>query len=345
MYTVSHLYDPVVKDIQVDDREFWNVSLKKAISLQNDISNDKIDTKQIKMKSPAYFCTQMYNDKTIAFTRKQFNRMMKDQRRKSIVLDIDCESMDEYKASKQLFIDYANKHNLWVMTYPTISFPDKPHFRVVFLVNRGLNPVNYAKAVSWLYNEVSLPVTDESDLDIRASRNLPIFINETQINECYSNFEEDDCEKLNTKLWSKFKMDKDLQNKINRRITRSKAEPEQLEKSNYYYDKEQLIQGWTKHVKNNTKDYMTYDYSWKAISSIAKAYVKQEINWDTALELSKILANIDEENKENWLAGNIELLEKFSKQDNLNEAKDLLQYDNGILMSIKLRSDQEDGNE
>lgn len=343
MFVIDNLHNPVVKNIECDDVIFWDKSLDYAIEMFDKINNDDIDSNLIKLKSPAYFCTQMWGDDTNAFTRKQFNRNLKNQRRKSIVLDLDCESLEEYKASKKLMIDFANNYNYYLLLYPTISYPEKPHFRAVFIVNRGLSPINYAKAVEWLYSQLGLAITDESDLDIRASRNLPVFINKEQINEVYSNLK-DDCEKMNSKLWSKYNLDKEIQIKINNRIKRSTSEPKQLSESTYYYDKNSLIKAWSNFINNNSKTYLEYDNVWKILTSIAKAYVSQEINWSTVEEMSEVLASIDKDKFEEWNAGNLELIKKFTTQDNLEEAKDLLQYDSGILMSLRTKEIKENEN-
>lgn len=337
MFVSSDLYEPTVRDIQCDDVQFWRMSLESAINIMENIQNEEADTKVIKLKTPAYFCTQMYNDDTVAYTRKQFNKNLRAQRRKSIVLDFDCVDEEEYKASRKLMIDFANDNNYYLLIYPTISYPEKPHFRAVFIVNRGLSAINYARAVSWLYKELGLAMTDDSDLDIRASRNLPVFIKQSQVDQIYSNLR-DDCEKLDTKLWAKYKLDKDMQDKINKRLKLAGAEPIQLKDSVYYYDHDSLISAWSNHVLKNQEAYSKYDKVWKVLTSIAKAYMSKEINWSTVEELSSILASIDKEKQDEWNAGNLKLIEKFTNQDNLSEAKDLLQYDNSILMSMRTKN-------
>ena len=118
-----------------------------------------------------------------------------------------------------------------------------------------------------------------------------------------------------------------------------------MKDSIYYYDHDSLIKAWGNHVLKNQEAYSEYDKVWKVLTSIAKAYVSKEINWTTVEELSSILASIDKEKKDEWNAGNLRLIEKFTNQDNLSEAKDLLQYDNSILMSMRTKEKSEDEDE
>lgn len=348
MFVTNSLYDPVIKDITGDDIKFWKASLDIAILNTQKLNDKNVDIKSFKMNTPAYFCSQMYADDTIAFTRKQYNRRLKDQRRKSIVLDLDCDSKEEFELYRNKMISFANTHNYYLCVYPTISFPEKPHFRAIYFCSRGLNPMNYAKAVSWLYNELDMIVTDFSDFDIRASRNLPVFINNQQVNAIYSNLSED-CDKIDNKVWKNFEIDKELKEKINNRLKNSQKAPEKLQYSGYYYKKDELIRAWGDFVYNNKEKYMSYDNVWKVLSSIAKAYSSGEINWKTVEKLSLILATIDKEKWHTWQKGNLELIRKFCNQDNLNDAKDLMQYSTKILTTLRVdnkdNKDNSDNNE
>lgn len=341
MFVTNSLYDPVIKDIAGDDIKFWKASLDIAILNVQKLNEKDVDIKSFKMNTPAYFCSQMYADNTLAFTRKQYNRRLKDQRRKSIVLDLDCDSKEEFELYRNKMISFANKNNYYLCIYPTISFPEKPHFRAIYFCSRGLNTMNYAKAVSWLYNKLDIIVTDFSDFDIRASRNLPVFINNQQINAIYSNLTED-CNKIDNKVWKNFKIDKELKEKINNRLKNSQKVPEKLQQSGYHYEKDELLKAWTDFINVNKEKYMDYDNTWKILSSIAKAYSSGEISWETAEKLSYILANIDEEMCNSWQKGNLELIRKFCNQDNLNDAKDLMQYSTKILTTLRVNDKDKD---
>lgn len=344
MFVTNSLYDPVIKDIAGDDIKFWKASLDIAILNTQKLNDKNVDIKSFKMNTPAYFCSQMYADDTIAFTRKQYNRRLKDQRRKSIVLDLDCDSKEEFELYRNKMINFANTHNYYLCIYPTISFPEKPHFRAIYFCSRGLNPINYAKAVSWLYNELDMIVTDFSDFDIRASRNLPVFINNQQINAIYSNLTED-CDKIDNKVWKNFEIDKELKEKINNRLKNSQKAPEKLQQSGYHYEKDELLKAWSDFINVNKAKYMDYDNTWKILSSIAKAYSAGEISWEIAEKLSYTLASIDEEMCNSWQKGNLELIRKFCNQDNLNDAKDLMQYSTKILTTLRVNDKDKDNND
>ena len=109
-----------------------------------------------------------------------------------------------------------------------------------------------------------------------------------------------------------------------------------MQYSGYYYKKDELIRAWGDFVYNNKEKYMSYDNVWKVLSSIAKAYSSGEINWKTVEKLSLILATIDKEKWHTWQKGNLELIRKFCNQDNLNDAKDLMQYSTKILTTLRV---------
>ena len=346
MFVTNSLYDPVVQDIARDDVKFWQSSLEIAQTNMLKVDDKDVDIKAFKMNTPAYFCSQMYADDNIAFTRKEYNRRLKDQRRKSIVLDLDCDSKEEFELYRDKMIEFAIENKYYVCIYPTISFPEKPHFRAVYFCNRGLNAIKYAKAVSWLYEKLNIVVTDFSDFDIRASRNLPVFVNVEQTNAIYSNLKDNNFNKIDSKTWNDYELEEELEEKINKRLKRSQKAPEKLKQSNYFYNREELLKAWSEFIKSKKGEYQSYDNVWKVLSSIAKAYVSGEISWDTAEKLALELSKVNEDKQTQWYKGNIELIRKFCNQDSLNEAKDLLQYSTSILTSVRVnennKKDKED---
>lgn len=336
MFITQALFDPVVKRIDINDKDFWMKSLEYAKNwYESSYDDSKMTVKQIKMNTPAFYSSQLYNDKSIGFERKQYNVVMKAHRRKSIVLDFDCETKQEYDLYQTKLKNFSKMHDSYLMMYPTVSYPDKPHFRAVILTKTGLNPVKYAECVSWIYDSIGLPITDESDLDIRASRNLPIFINDEQIDAIYSNFEEDH-QLLDSKTWKDFKIDKQLKAKINRRIKTASEPNTQLEDSDVKYVKDKLIKCFKEYVGNNKNELIEYYASWRLLTSIAKSYCSGMIDWETTQELSNILASISKEHEDEWRANNIKAIQSACQSpDDLVKAYDLYEYDSKLLFCMK----------
>ena len=69
-------------------------------------------------------------------------------------------------------IKFAENYNTPIVIYPTISFPEKPRFRVVFFVKRQLNEKNYFKASEQRLKNTK-PIEDDFLDTLKNNRSKP----------------------------------------------------------------------------------------------------------------------------------------------------------------------------
>jgi len=324
MYVTKNLSQTHAQYIDLSDPEFFHQAIKIAINrYKNDIKNDIIYTQDDidnikKYKTPAIFGTTVYKKEAgdVFFPRKEFGN--DKLRRKYLIIDADFnkeeEGISDYLRYK--LIKLAENYNTPIVIYPTISFPEKPRFRVVFFVKRQLNEKNYFKAMSWLYGQIGIEPLDPNDMRINNSNNAPVFTNESQIENIIDTTQADNLEYLDNKLWKDYK-----------------APKKRTFKSNDYFDKLTLHENefYDAINKFNIND---YDDFWKFANSIVRAEQANQINEKQALDAMEIIAKNASSNEEEfnqWRAGNIDFYQNSKSRAqsgslNLNLAKPLMKY-------------------
>lgn len=321
MYVTNSIYDSFARYVDVDDRTFFSTALECAKSKYTELL--EADRSQIKQLTPVCFISSLSSQKeSEKFVQRKILNTDR-ARRKFIMIDADFQESAESESIRmqENLKALAEKYKTPLMIYPTVSYPDKPRFRAVLLVKRGLSPSKYWCAMTWLYKEIGFNVLDKSDLRISANRNLPVFCNDDQISAIYSTFDDLSLEPLDNKLWADIAAPK-----------KNELSADQLKDlKEVSYDEDELIKG-AKLISTRqiAKSYETF---WHLVASIAAAVVLEQIDEDLALELLDEFAEAGENDsqKAKWRAGNNELYQQFVTQyreipENISKARQLHSY-------------------
>ena len=321
MYVTSSIYDTFARYVDLDDRSFFSQALK--IAKDNYLKLLEEDRSKIKQRTPVCFVSTLSGKKDSEnfASRKLLNTDR--ARRKFLMIDADFSEGEEERSERlqEKLKDLANQHQTPLMIYPTVSYPDKPRFRAVLLVKRGLTPQKYWSAMTWLYRELETSVLDKSDLRISANRNLPVFCNDEQIEKIYSTFEDLSLKELDNSLW------KDIEAPKKTQLTK-----EQLEDlSSVTYDEDKLIDGVKAISKKDiVKSYETF---WQITASLAAGVVLEQLDEDLVFEMLDMFAEVGENPSQiaKWRSGNRDLYHQFKSQyteipENISKARPLHTY-------------------
>ena len=321
MYVTSSIYDTFARYVDLDDRSFFLQALK--IAKDNYLKLLEEDRSKIKQHTPVCFVSTLSGKKESEnfASRKLLNTDR--ARRKFLMIDADFAEGEEERSEKlqEKLKDLANQHQTPLMIYPTVSYPEKPRFRAVLLVKRGLTPQKYWSAMTWLYRELETSVLDKSDLRISANRNLPVFCNEEQIEKIYSTFEDSNLKELDNSLW------KDIEAPKKTQLTK-----EQLEDlSSVTYDEDKLIDGVKAISKKDiVKSYETF---WQITASLAAGVILEQLDEDLVFEMLDMFAEVGENPSQiaKWQSGNRDLYHQFKSQyteipENIAKARPLHTY-------------------
>ena len=296
MYIGINLYCRWVEYINLSDIEFFQTCIEEAKQHINpDLQKDQI---------PVIFASKIakQTDKDTILPRKKMydNQLIK---RSFIMLDIDY-NPDQQTESEKLYERvklFASKHETPVLIYPTISFPDKPRYRIVLFTTRLITARQYNGAIHWLALQLDYDLTDASDKEMSRNRNLPAFTNQDQVDHIYSTLDNSDLKPLNPKLWQAFNP------------------PAKKHKSSGYQSFKDLnisitfneteLEKQFKFLTENGK-FATYEKTWPIINSIALAIYNQQLSPDVGENLIKIMASCadDELIEQQWIEGNKKML-------------------------------------
>lgn len=304
MYITNSMYDLYAKYIDLDDRNFFQNCVE--IAKDNMFKLEEVDIDKIKQSTPVCYMSSLSSQKPTEqiVMRKVLNSSR--GRRKFLMIDADFEVGQENDSERLIanLKDFADRMQTPLMIYPTISYPEKPRFRAVLLVKRGLNDSKYWSAMTWLYDQLDTKVLDASDLRITANRNLPVFCNEDQVNAVYSTFDQLHLQPLDNNLW------KDVQAPPKQELTEEQlADLKEVE-----YDEELLLKGSKTLAKRKiAKSYETF---WHVVASIAAAVQLEQVDEEVAHEMLDNFAQAgqDEYKIRAWEIGNRELYNQFATQ-------------------------------
>lgn len=304
MYITNSMYDLYAKYVDLDDRTFFSRSVE--IAKENMFKLQEVEIDRIKQSTPVCYMSSLSSQKSEEqiVLRKVLNSSR--GRRKFLMIDADFEIGQEIDSEKLIerLKSFADKMKTPLLIYPTISYPEKPRFRAVLLVKRGLNDSKYWCAMKWLYNELETEILDASDLRITANRNLPIFCNEEQVKAVYSTFDDTSLEPLDNSLW------KDVKAPPKQELSEEQlADLKEVE-----YDEEMLLEG--SKILAKRKIAKSYETFWHVVASIAAAVRLEQVDEEVAYEMLDNFAQAGEEQTKirAWEIGNRELYNQFSTQ-------------------------------
>ena len=321
MYVTSSIYDTFARFVDLDDRSFFTQAL--SIAKDNYLKLVEEDRSKIKQHTPVCFISTLSGKKDSEnfASRKLLNTDR--ARRKFLMIDADFSEGEEERSERlqEKLKELATNYRTPLMIYPTVSYPEKPRFRAVLLVKRGLTPQKYWSAMTWLYRELETSVLDKSDLRISANRNLPVFCNDEQVEKIYSTFEDMSLKELDNSLW------KDIESPKKNQLTKDQLE----DLSNVTYDEDKLIDGAKEISKKEiVKSYETF---WQIAASLAAGVILEQIEEDLAFEILDMLAEVGENPSQvsKWQFGNRELYQQFKSQyseipENIAKARPLHTY-------------------
>lgn len=321
MYVTSSIYDTFARFVDLDDRSFFTQAL--SIAKDNYLKLVEEDRSKIKQHTPVCFISTLSGKKDSEnfASRKLLNTDR--ARRKFLMIDADFSEGEEERSERlqEKLKELATNYRTPLMIYPTVSYPEKPRFRAVLLVKRGLTPQKYWSAMTWLYRELETSVLDKSDLRISANRNLPVFCNDEQVEKIYSTFEDMSLKELDNSLW------KDIESPKKNQLTKDQLE----DLSNVTYDEDKLIDGAKEISKKEiVKSYETF---WQIAASLAAGVILEQIEEDLAFEILDMLAEVGENLSQvsKWQSGNRELYQQFKSQyseipENIAKARPLHTY-------------------
>lgn len=304
MYITNSMYDLYAKYVDLDDRTFFSRSVE--IAKENMFKLQEVEIDRIKQSTPVCYMSSLSSQKDgeQIVLRKVLNSSR--GRRKFLMIDADFEVGQEIDSEKLIerLKNFAERMKTPLLIYPTISYPEKPRFRAVILVKRGLNDSKYWCAMKWLYDELETEILDASDLRITANRNLPIFCNEEQVKAVYSTFDDMSLEPLDNSLW------KDVKAPPKQELSEEQlADLKEVE-----YDEETLLEG--SKILAKRKIAKSYETFWHVVASIAAAVRLEQVDEEVAYEMLDNFAQAGEEQTKirAWEIGNRELYNQFSTQ-------------------------------
>lgn len=304
MYITNSMYDLYAKYVDLDDRTFFSRSVD--IAKENMFKLQEVEIDRIKQSTPVCYMSSLSSQKSEEqiVLRKVLNSSR--GRRKFLMIDADFEIGQEIDSEKLIerLKSFADKMKTPLLIYPTISYPEKPRFRAVLLVKRGLNDSKYWCAMKWLYDQLETEILDASDLRITANRNLPIFCNEEQVKAVYSTFDDLSLEPLDNSLW------KDVKAPPKQELSEEQlADLKEVE-----YDEEILLEG--SKILAKRKIAKSYETFWHVVASIAAAVRLEQVDEEVAYEMLDNFAQAGEEPTKirAWEIGNRELYNQFSTQ-------------------------------
>lgn len=300
MFVAPNVYSRSVDYIDLDDRDFFEQSVRLAA---NNINPD-FD----KLQSPVLFVSRL-SKQSQAESVSAPRRLMYNAdriRRKFLMLDVDFEG-DQWDESNQLRENcksFAEKFKTPLLIYPTLSWPLKPRYRIVYVTKRLMTPVAYYKGIKWLSEQLDYQLTDASDTRINANRNMPVFSNDDQVENVYSSLADTSLEPLDNKMWSNVQGP-----------GYSKSEFVQRDTSlALAYKHEDAVSAMSWYI--DTHDTSSYENTWFVIESVCKAVYEKLMQPATAVELMKMLAGSTDDYVKTveWSRGNMEMFNRYTEQ-------------------------------
>lgn len=294
MYIGKSVYDKYPVFVDLDDLEFFKQTLEVAKQSLVDATSDKLSM-------PVMFASRLSAqtpEESSVIERKKVHDK-KRARRRCIVIDADYEADEKQESDRvrQALIDFAMAMGTPIFIYPTMSYPDKPRFRVVMFTKKLMNELRYEQAVRWLCRQVDMKLTDTSDYRITANRNLPV-LTEKSLEAVYSTMDDDSLELLDNVMWRDEKLPK------KRQVVKYEAADDIV------FDDDIALRVSAKTI-SETKIVSSYNTIWRLIESIALAVIHNQLKLETAEEMMEVFAKADPANEKRYIIGNKELLQKY----------------------------------
>lgn len=295
MFIGNNLFARYAEYIDLTDRDFFTACLDKA--------RETVSETITKQNAPIAFCSRLASQKTSEslVTRKTVHDASRTKRR-YLMIDADYEP-DQTRQANKLYSaarSLAETHRTPIMIYPTLSYPQKPRFRVVYLTRELMNAQRYEQAMIWLYDQLGLTATDPSDTRITTNRNLPAFCTEDQLDIIYSTFDNEALEPLDNTLWKNTPLP-----------PKPKTAHPVVVASDRAYDT--AVLSTCIRTVCSAKDLTDYNRMWYYIQAVAVDVLAGRLTDEAARETARemaVYATDDAAKQQRWITGNTEMYEK-----------------------------------
>lgn len=320
MYVSDTYRSRVCRYIDLDDREFFQMALDRAIRMQPEVANISRDTAWLKSHcpiahistlSPAPVAAEHEVDRLYVHTARARRRFLMGD------VDFDADEVAESREMWRALKRFAEKHRTPLMLYPTLSYPEKPRYRFVFLVDRPLSPSRYGQAMTWLYDQLGFEPTDTSDMRITMNRNLPLFATERQVKGVWSTFSDESLEPLDNDLWKNAPAYRGPTGIV----SASYKPPSDLSGVHALkFDAKRLVEAAGEYAHDEKMgEYRTF---WPVVNSFAAAVAAGGISEACAVRCMRALAGAagdDRSKRQRWAVGNEQML--YDAMRSMNDEK------------------------
>lgn len=246
-----------------------------------------------------------------------------------IGIDWDFEENDKDKLEKllnELYV-FAHKHQTPVYIYPTHSYPTKPRVRTVMFSKELMDGMEYAKAVTFVEEQLGVNPNDEGNYNISHNFNLPVFNSREQLDafKCYLPH---NSKPLDNTLWEETKPKKKgyKQNYYVPEVPVTESEKEN-------HTREDIDEGLKvlsdniKAKRNKKLDFSIWSNFFQFLHALARAEVTGAITHDDARYILQVIAghhsDWERRNYEDYMR---ELPRVKSNKDKLLRARRLTYY-------------------
>lgn len=306
MFMSNNYLDRVCRYVDIPDKDFFLAALNKAIEIEPDLETCGIDKAELKRRCPIVHvsCLSKQTKDEVIVTRREVHGPR--ARRRFLSMDVDYEPGQEAEAQDvrdTLISLCSEQYGVPILIYPTMSYPEKPRFRVIIPTQRALDFDQHWQAMRWLYGCILRDPTDESDLRMNVNRNLPLFNSPEQVAGVYETLSDPDLEPLPSRLWAKEekppKRDLSDLDEIHADSEHAEVIPSRVLSSAV---RELLTMEVTK----------SYQRFWPLVNSFAAAARCGGITYEEAGDAMDELADAapDAETRERWRSGNRRMLDQ-----------------------------------
>ena len=271
-----------VLENSVNSFEWLQTYEPREIKRKNNENDDSYKTRLKQEKSKQEYFISGYIEPNERGTIKRNNEQL--IRRDLIIIDYD-----EIASNSEIFINHVTEKlsNTAFILYPTISYTDSnPRFRVILDPSRPLLKYEYLAMLKEITDKIGLPY-DKSSETWSQCQGLPVI---TEFNKV---------QRLSIVPGEKYPIPRNIQPPIQKKVLPVSINGGiENDLSSIPHDKAiEIFKAYIEEDGNNLYEYSTANH---AILVLAKAVQNEEIDYNTALECSELLAmgNIE------WIEGN-----------------------------------------
>lgn len=307
MYASHNLYDIYLSyfNTRKRDDEFFLECIKYASNRIETLESIPVDLIK-KSHSPVAFFSYLTGSSPEVVRRSEID--WSKARREFIIFDVDynADEVSESDEQRKRFVDFANAFNAKYIIYPTISYPSKPRYRVVFFPSRPLSQTTYQKAIQWISTQCQYELTDKADLNIKMNKNLPVFNSYEQLDAIDAAIENRDF--LDYQLWKNEKVHVASKRAFTKQI---------LDRSSQFIvtlDDETHLKIFKALAQEEIAS--SYQTLWPLIAALAQSVVLGSMTFSCAKKCCDELSHAaqDEYQQRKWSQGNIKMLEDYCRR-------------------------------